>query len=146
MDFPGCSDSKESSCSVGNLGSIPGLGRSPGEGNGNPLQYSCWENPHGQRSLAGYSSWGWKESDTNERLSTQHTRTWCHSSSNHTTDKIPDYYGVCVLIGDNLFKVAQLVKVVEPGSNSVILAEEPKLSNFQQTSCLGPATDTENHH
>ena len=62
------------------------------------------------------------------------------------TDKIPDYYGICVLIGDNLFKVAQLVKVVEPGSNSVILAEEPILSNFQQTSCLGPATDTENHH
>ena len=36
---------KESACSVGHLGSIPGLGRSPGEGNGNPLQYSCLENP-----------------------------------------------------------------------------------------------------
>ena len=36
-------------------GSIPGLGRSPGGGHGNPLQYSCLENPHGQRSLAGYS-------------------------------------------------------------------------------------------
>ena len=41
---------------TGDLGSIPGLGISPGEGNGNPLQYSCPENPmHGQRSLAGYS-------------------------------------------------------------------------------------------
>ena len=35
-----------------------------------------------------------------ELLSTQHTRTWCHSSSNHRTDKIPDYYGVCILVGD----------------------------------------------
>ena len=42
--FPGGSDSKESACNVGDLGSIPGSGRSPGEGNGNPLQYSCLEN------------------------------------------------------------------------------------------------------
>ena len=41
---PGGSDSKASACNVGDLGSIPGLGRSPGEGNGNPLQYSCLEN------------------------------------------------------------------------------------------------------
>ena len=47
----------------------PGLGRSPGGGNGNPLQYSCLENPPGQRSLAGYSPWGCKESDTTEQLS-----------------------------------------------------------------------------
>ena len=44
--------------SSGDIGSIPGSGRSPGEGNGNPLQYSCLENPHGQRSLAGCSPWG----------------------------------------------------------------------------------------
>ena len=49
---------------------IPGLGRSPGEGHGNQLQYSCLENPHGQRSLAGYSPWGHKESDMTEQLST----------------------------------------------------------------------------
>ena len=42
--FPGGSDCKESACNVGAPGSIPGLGRSPGEGNGNPLQYSCLEN------------------------------------------------------------------------------------------------------
>ena len=42
--FPGGSDGKASACSAGDLGSIPGLGRSPGEGNGNPLQYSCLEN------------------------------------------------------------------------------------------------------
>ena len=46
---------------VGDMGSIPGLGRSPGEGNGNSLQYSCLENPHGLRSLVGYSPWGLKE-------------------------------------------------------------------------------------
>ena len=45
LDFPGGSDSKESACNVRDRGSIPGLGRSPGEGNGNSLQYSCLENP-----------------------------------------------------------------------------------------------------
>ena len=44
MDFPHGSDGKESSCNVGDLGSIPGLGKSPGEGKGYPLQYSCLEN------------------------------------------------------------------------------------------------------
>ena len=43
--FPGGSEVKASACNVGDLGSIPGLGRSPGEGNGNPVQYSCLENP-----------------------------------------------------------------------------------------------------
>ena len=51
-------------------GSIPGSGRFPGGGHGNPLQYSYLENPHGQRSLAGYSPRGRKESDMTERLST----------------------------------------------------------------------------
>ena len=45
MGFPGDSDRKASACDVGDWGSIPGLGRHPGEGNGNPLQYSCPENP-----------------------------------------------------------------------------------------------------
>ena len=45
VGFPGGSEVKASACNVGDLGSIPGLGRSPGEGNGNPLQYSCLENP-----------------------------------------------------------------------------------------------------
>ena len=45
LGFPGGSDSKESACKVGDLGSIPGLGRSPEEGNENPLQHSCLENP-----------------------------------------------------------------------------------------------------
>ena len=54
--FPGSSDVKESACNAGDPGSIPGSGRVPGEGNGNPLQYSCPEH--------GYSPWGHKESDT----------------------------------------------------------------------------------
>ena len=44
---------KESACNVRDVGLIPGLGRSPGGGQGNPLQYSCLENPHGQRCLGG---------------------------------------------------------------------------------------------
>ena len=52
MGFPGGSDGKASACSAGDLGSILRLGRSPGEGNGNPLQYSCLENP-----MEGGASW-----------------------------------------------------------------------------------------
>ena len=70
--IPGGSDGKESACNAGDLGSIPGLGRSPWEGNGNPFQYSCLE--HGQRSLAGYSPRDRKELDMTDQLSTQHTR------------------------------------------------------------------------
>ena len=61
LGFLGGSDSKEFACNARDLGSIPGLGRSPGEGNGYPLQYSGLEN-----SMAGYSSWGHKELDTTE--------------------------------------------------------------------------------
>ena len=66
LGFPGDSDGKESACGVGGLGSIPGLGRSPVGGHGNPLWYSCLENPHG---LVGYSPWGCRVGQT-ERLST----------------------------------------------------------------------------
>ena len=64
--FPAGSDSKKSAFNVGDLGSIPGMGRSPGGEYDNPRQYSCLENPHGQRSLAGYSSSGWEELDMTE--------------------------------------------------------------------------------
>ena len=66
--FPGGSEGNESACNEGDPGSIPGSGRSPGEENGNPLQYSCLESPCGQRSLVGYSSLGHEESDTTERV------------------------------------------------------------------------------
>ena len=58
MGFPGGSDSKESACNVGDLDSIPGLGKPPGGGHGNPLQYSCLENPHGQEEAGGLQSMG----------------------------------------------------------------------------------------
>ena len=61
MGFPGGSAGKESVCTLGDLGSIPGLGRSPGEGNDYPLQYSGLKN-----SMDCISPWGCKESDTTE--------------------------------------------------------------------------------
>ena len=68
---PGGSAGKESACSAGDLGSIPGLQRSPGEGKGYPLQYSGLENP------MDYSPWGCKESDTTGQLSHK----WYHTVS-----------------------------------------------------------------
>ena len=56
---------------MGDLGSIPGLVRSSGEGNGNPLQCSCLGNPMDGGALEGYSPWGHKESDMTEQLITQ---------------------------------------------------------------------------
>ena len=58
VGFTGGSDSKESAWNAGDLGLIPGSGKSPGGGHGNPFQYSCLENPHGQRSLEDYNPWG----------------------------------------------------------------------------------------
>ena len=63
----------ESACNAGDardVGLIPGSGRSPGGGNGNPFQFSCLKNPTDRRSLVGYSPWGCKELDT-----TEHTHT-----------------------------------------------------------------------
>ena len=62
----GGSDGKEFACSAGDLGSIPEWGRSPGEGNGNPVFLPGGS--HGQRSLVGYSPWGCKELDTTKQL------------------------------------------------------------------------------
>ena len=76
--FPGSSAGKESACNKGDLGSTPGLGRSPGGRHENPLQYSCLGESHRQGSLAGYSPWvprGHKELDTTERLSTAQQET-----------------------------------------------------------------------
>ena len=65
MGFPGGSEGKVSACNAGDLGSIPESGRIPGEGNGNPLQYSCLENP---KDRGAWCPWGPKELDTAEQL------------------------------------------------------------------------------
>ena len=73
---------KESACNTGDSGDAdltPGLGRCPGGGHDNPLQYSCLENPYGQRSLVGYSPEGHKKLDTTEPLST-HAQCLCDLS------------------------------------------------------------------
>ena len=64
-EFPGGSEGKESACNAGELGSILGLGRPPGEGNGNPLQYSCLKIPWTEEP-GGLSPWGCKELDMTE--------------------------------------------------------------------------------
>ena len=64
------SSGKESACNVGDLGSMPGLGRSPGAGHSYPLQYSCLENPMDRRVLLGDSPWGRKESYMTEATHT----------------------------------------------------------------------------
>ena len=66
---------KNTSANVGDMGLIPGLRRSPGEGNGNPLYYSCLEKSHGQRSLAGYSLWGHKRARHDSATKQQNIRT-----------------------------------------------------------------------
>ena len=63
--FPGGSDGKESACNARDLGSIPGLGRFPGGGNGNPLQYSCLGNPNKREALCA-TVHGFTELDTTE--------------------------------------------------------------------------------
>ena len=67
MNFPGGSDGKVSVYNAGDPGSNPGSGRSPGEGNDNPLQYYCLENPMDRGAWrVTYSPWGHKGLDTNE--------------------------------------------------------------------------------
>ena len=86
--FPGGSDGKESACNAGDLGSVPGLGRSPGGGHGNPLQYSCLENP-----MDGGVRWatihGVAESDTTEMT--------CHTHSIQYTIGTVEYLSLCIL-------------------------------------------------
>ena len=75
LDFLGGSNSKESVCSAGDPVLIPGSGRSPGKGNGNPLQYS-WLEFHGQSSLAAnIQSVGHKELHTTEKVTATHSTT-----------------------------------------------------------------------
>ena len=74
--FPGSSAGEESAWNAEDASLTPGLGRSSGEGHDNPLQYACLENPHGERSLAGCSPQGHKESDTTGWLSATARYVW----------------------------------------------------------------------
>ena len=76
LGFPGGSDSKESACNEEDLGSIPGLGKSPGGRHDNPLQYSWLENPHGQRSLASLARPSIRSQRVGHDWATKH-RTFC---------------------------------------------------------------------
>ena len=74
--FPHCSVGKESACSAGDLGSVSRSGRSSGEGNGNPLQYSCLENPM-DRGGGRLQSMGFQESDMTWQLNEHNDRPIC---------------------------------------------------------------------
>ena len=79
------------------LGSIPGLERSPGGGHGNPLQYSCSDNPHGQWGLGGYSPQGHKESDTTEWLSrAQHSTDFINTFTPYLKANIFFFFQLCI--------------------------------------------------
>ena len=98
-----------SSEDIRELGSIPGLGRSPGGGIGNPLQYSCLENPHGQRSLGVYSPKSRKESNTTE--ATDHTRTHHPEYSLQGVILKLQYFGHLMQRADSLEKTLMLGKI-----------------------------------
>ena len=109
-DFPGGSVIKNPTSNAGDASFIPGLGRSPGEGNGNPFQYSCLGKSQGQRSLVGYSPWGHKESDMTEWLNLtelracphmqSHTHTHTHTHTHiwkHAPDMVTKNFASCNL-------------------------------------------------
>ena len=77
--LPCSSDGKESACNAGDLCSVPGSGRSSGEGSGNPLQCSCLENPMDRRAWQ-VTVWGCKESDTTEELTLQYNIRLSHNA------------------------------------------------------------------
>ena len=82
LGFPGGSDGKGSACNTGDPGSIPGLRKSPGEGNGNPLQYSCLKNSIDRGAWQATVDGGLKQSDTTERLT--HTHADFHIPKGHS--------------------------------------------------------------
>ena len=86
MGFPGGSEFKASASNAGDQGLIPGFGRSPGEGNGNPTLLFVPGGFHGQRSQVGYSPWGCKESDMTEGLT--HTRKTATISYSWTLEEV----------------------------------------------------------
>ena len=104
MAFPDGAVVRNLPANAGDMGLIPGSGRSPGGGNDNPFQYSCLENSHGQRSIVGLRPWDHKESDATERLSTHTSRDGLRILPQGHTSRSPSLVGVlCVLEGLDMF-------------------------------------------
>ena len=97
LGFPGGSAGKESACSVGDPGATPGLGRSPGEGNGNPLQYSCLENPMDRGASVQFSSF------------TQSCPTLC-DPMNHSTPGLPVHHHLPEFIQTHIHRVGDAIQ------------------------------------
>ena len=106
LGLPGSSAGKESAYNAEYFGSIPGTGRSSGGSHGNPLQYSCLENPLGQRSLVGYSPCNCKELDMTEWLSTAPDVLWTKHRTRCLMD-ITDQQGCPCWLPSNLILLAQ---------------------------------------
>ena len=128
-----------------------GLGRSPGGRHGNPLQYSCLENPHGQRSLVGCSPWDHKESYTTEQLSTQPSL-WSnsHTINNYWKNHIFDYMDFVGKVMYLLFNtLSRLVIAFLPRNKHLLISWlqspsavilEPKKIKFVTVSTFFPST------
>ena len=134
MGFPGSSDGKESACNVGDLGSVSGLGRSPGGGYDNPLQYSCLEN---LLKLVGYSPWGCKDSDMTDRLSTKHIGGF----NNHYNFRVVmsmiifwDIYNNCNVIWEYLICIDdKVIAAIDIASVCCLHYNEKALLHFSET-------------
>ena len=107
----GGSDRKESACNEGDLGSIPGSGRSPGEGNGYPLQYSFLENYKDRGAWWGYSPWGRRES-------------WQWLSDSHAIEHFLHWKPVLVLLGGMVPSPLSSSGLLSPLSSSGLLSHE----------------------
>ena len=113
---------------IRDVGSIDVLGRSSGEGNGNPFQYSCLENPHRQRSLAGYSPWGCRESDMTEatqiRSVAQSCPTLC-DPMNRSTPGLPIHHQLPEFTQTHIHRVSDAIQLSHPLSSPSPPAPNP---------------------
>ena len=123
--FPVSSVSKESSCMAGDLGLIPGLGRSPGEGNGKPLQYPCLENPKDRGAWGCFSPWSHKEySSPGHNWATNTFKVYMLAEDSNPSTS------ACNLIGDKYNWVKDAVIV---GSDPIVLVSLYKERIWRQS-------------
>ena len=129
------SNSKESACSAGDLGLVPRSGKSPGEENGNPPQYSCLENPHGQKSLVGHSPWGHRVGH-DRQLSTR--ACWKDPTCQRATEKYcwcSQGYKFTKRLREELGSLLLLLKYC-PSSASLVFQMVKNLPTMQKTQVL----------